>query len=82
MPIDYSPSKEESKDLIAYKRMAATDIYSKVKRPLVIAKEILKSRFFVGKKEVEIYGDDGDEIHDWWSKYFASLQVYMYRMCN
>jgi len=74
LPIDYSPSKEESKGLIAYKRMAATDIRSKLKRLLVIMKRILKFKFLI-KKKVEIYKDSDDETLDWWSKYFASLQV-------
>lgn len=75
LPIDYNPSKEESKDLIAYKRMAATDIYSKLKRLLVITKRILKFKFFTKRKKIEIYRDSDDETLDWWSKYFASLQV-------
>lgn len=75
LPIDYTPSKEESKGFIAYKRMAATDIYSKLKRWLVIIKQTLKFDFFRKKKEVEIYEDDDDETLNWWSKYFASLQV-------
>ncbi|XP_070528249.1 otoferlin [Cardiocondyla obscurior] len=74
LPIDYSPSKEKGKGLIAYKRMAATDIYSKLKRLLVITKRILKFKFLTKKKKVEIYKDSDDETLDWWSKYFASLQ--------
>lgn len=75
LPIDYSPSKEEIKGLIAYKRMAGTDILSKLKRLFVIIKRILKFKFFIRRKKVEIYGDNDDETLDWWSKYFASLQV-------
>ncbi|RLU20752.1 hypothetical protein DMN91_007365 [Ooceraea biroi] len=75
LPIDYTPSKEESKSLMAYKRMAATDIYSKLKRWLVIIKKMLKFKFFIKKKIMEIYQDDDDETLDWWNKYFASLQV-------
>ncbi|EZA54735.1 Otoferlin [Ooceraea biroi] len=74
LPIDYTPSKEESKSLMAYKRMAATDIYSKLKRWLVIIKKMLKFKFFIKKKIMEIYQDDDDETLDWWNKYFASLQ--------
>ncbi|XP_011877854.1 PREDICTED: otoferlin-like [Vollenhovia emeryi] len=74
LPIDYSPSKEESKGLIAYKRMAATDIYSKLKRLLIITKRILKFKVFIRKTKVEIYKDSDDETLNWWSKYFASLQ--------
>ncbi|KAG5335930.1 OTOF protein, partial [Acromyrmex charruanus] len=73
LPIDYSPSKEESKSLIAYKSMAATDS-SKLKRLLVIMKRILKFKIFTKRKKVEIYKDSDDETLDWWSKYFASLQ--------
>jgi len=54
--------------------MAATDIRSKLKRLLVIMKRILKFKFLI-KKKVEIYKDSDDETLDWWSKYFASLQV-------
>lgn len=75
LPSDYSSSKEESKGLIAYKRMAATDIYSKLKRLLKITKRILKFKFLTKRKKVEIYKDSDDETLDWWSKYFASLQV-------
>lgn len=75
LPSDYSPSKEESKGLIAYKRMAATDIYSKLKSLLRITKRILKFKFLTKRKKVEIYKDSDDETLDWWSKYFASLQV-------
>lgn len=75
LPSDYSPSKEESKGLIAYKRMAATDIYSKLKSLLKITKRILKFKFLTKRKKVEIYKDSDDETLDWWSKYFASLQV-------
>lgn len=75
MPIDYSPSKEESKGLIAYKRMAATDIHYKLKQLLAITKRILKFKFLTKKKKVEIYKDSDDETLDWWSKYFTSLQV-------
>ncbi|XP_072763326.1 LOW QUALITY PROTEIN: otoferlin, partial [Anoplolepis gracilipes] len=74
LPIDYSPSKEESKGLIAYKRMAGTDVHSKLKRLFVIIKRILKFKFFTKRKKVEIYKDNSDETFDWWSKYFASLQ--------
>ncbi|XP_011064503.1 PREDICTED: otoferlin-like [Acromyrmex echinatior] len=74
LPIDYSPSKEESKGLIAYKRMAATDIRSKLRGLLVIMKRILKFKIFTKRKKVEIYKDSDDETLDWWSKYFASLQ--------
>ncbi|EFN60493.1 Fer-1-like protein 4 [Camponotus floridanus] len=76
LPIDYSPSKEEIKGLIAYKRMAGTDILSKLKRLFVIIKRILKFKFFTRRKKVEIYGDNDDETLSWWSKYFASLQIY------
>ncbi|XP_071649969.1 otoferlin [Temnothorax longispinosus] len=74
LPIDYSPSKEESKGLIAYKRMAATDVHSKLKRLLVITKRILKFKFLTKRKKVEIYKESDDETLDWWNKYFASLQ--------
>lgn len=74
LPIDYSPSKEDSKDLIPYKRMAGTDVHSKLKRLFVIIKGILKFKF-LKRKKMEIYGDNDDETLDWWSKYFASLQV-------
>jgi len=72
LPIDYSPSKEESKGLIAYKKMAGTDIRSKL---LVIMNRILKFKIFT--KKVKIYKDSDDETLDWWSKYFASLQVHI-----
>ncbi|KAL6424890.1 hypothetical protein ACFW04_010045 [Cataglyphis niger] len=75
LPIDYSPSKEDSKDLIPYKRMAGTDVHSKLKRLFVIIKGILKFKF-LKRKKMEIYGDNDDETLDWWSKYFASLQIY------
>ncbi|XP_024871101.1 otoferlin-like [Temnothorax curvispinosus] len=74
LPIDYSPSKEENKGLIAYKRMAATDVHSKLKRLLVIIKRILKFKFLTKRKKVEIYKESDDETLDWWNKYFASLQ--------
>ncbi|EFN77733.1 Otoferlin [Harpegnathos saltator] len=74
LPADYSPSKEEKKGLIAYKRMAGTDIYSKLKRLLAIIKRILKFDFPTKRKKMEIQKDDDDETLDWWSKYFASLQ--------
>lgn len=77
MPIDYSPSKEESKGLIGYKRMAATDFRSKLRRLLIIMKRILKFKYFTKRKKVEIYKDSDDETLDWWSKYFASLQVHI-----
>ncbi|XP_071557570.1 otoferlin [Temnothorax nylanderi] len=77
LPIDYSPSKEESKGLIAYKRMAATDVHSKLKRLLVSIKRILKFKFLTKRKKVEIYKDSDDETLDWWNKYFASLQGYI-----
>lgn len=75
LPIDYSPSKEESKGLIAYKRMAATDVRSRLRRLFEVIKRILKFEFLTKKKKMEIYGEDDDETLDWWSKYFASLQV-------
>lgn len=74
LPIDYTPSKEETKGLVAYKRMAATDVYSRLKRLVEIIKRVLKFEFLIKKKKMEIYDDD-DETLDWWSKYFASLQV-------
>lgn len=76
LPIDYSPSKEEKKGLIAYKRMAGTDTYSKLKRLLAIIKQVLKLDFLTKRKKVEIPSDNDDETLDWWSKYYASLQVY------
>ncbi|XP_067216226.1 otoferlin-like isoform X2 [Linepithema humile] len=79
LPIDYSPSKEESKGLIAYKRMAGTDVHSRLKRLFEIIKRILKFAFLAKKKKMEIYEDDDDETLDWWSKYFASLQEERYR---
>jgi len=56
--------------------MAATDIHSKLKRLFVITKRILKFfKFLTKRKRIEIYKDSDDETLDWWSKYFASLQV-------
>lgn len=76
LPTDYSALREERKGLIEYKRMAGTDIYSKLKRLRAIIKRILRFNFLIKKKEkVEIQRDNDDETLDWWSKYFASLQV-------
>jgi len=75
LPIDYIPSKEKSEELVAYKRMAKTDIYSKLKKLFEFIKKILKFEFLAKKKKKKIYKQDDDETLDWWSKYFASLEV-------
>lgn len=56
--------------------MAGTDVYSKLKRLPAIIKWILKFDFLTKRKKMEIQrDDDSDETLDWWSKYYASLQV-------
>lgn len=75
LPTDYSPSKEERRGLIAYKRMAGTDIHSKLRRLREIIKWVLKFDFLTKRKKIEIQRDSDNETLDWWSKYFASLQV-------
>lgn len=55
--------------------MAGTDVYSRLRRLFAITKRILKFEFLTERRKVEIYVDTDDETLDWWSKYFASVQV-------
>lgn len=74
LPYDYDPEKEESMGLISYKKMAGQDVRSKMKMFFDSIKRVIKHKTS-GKRIEEMYESDKDESHDWWSKYYASLEV-------
>lgn len=54
--------------------MAGKDFNSKLTRIFESIKRLTK-RTPSEKKKEEVYELDKDETHDWWSKYYASLEV-------
>lgn len=75
MPIDYDVEKEETKGLISYKKLSGVDFMYKVKKFANFVRMLPDNFKISGKNEKEMYGNDEDENHDWWSKYYASLEV-------
>ncbi|XP_023290146.1 LOW QUALITY PROTEIN: otoferlin [Orussus abietinus] len=77
LPRDYNPDVEESKGLISYKlrNPAKPHLIKKTLSFVTNSKVFEMLTRCCRKKEEIIYGDDDDGTHDWWSKYFASLQV-------
>ncbi|XP_053997924.1 otoferlin-like [Hylaeus anthracinus] len=78
LPIDYDPSMDENRELIPYKKMAGKDLSSRLRKILLSVKKLF-ARFLGRKKRrtrMEVRGGNEDESLDWWSKYFASLEVY------
>lgn len=75
LPIDFDPKKEdEKKKLIPYKKMGRISWIKKIFRCL--------KYFFTyvihvkrKKRKKEFLTSDDDESLDWWTKYFASLEV-------
>ncbi|XP_033208643.1 otoferlin-like [Belonocnema kinseyi] len=75
LPYDYDQEKEESMGLISYKKMAGQDVRSKIKMFFVSITRLIKHKT-ADKSIEEVYESDKDESHDWWSKYYASLEIY------
>lgn len=75
MPIDYDPLKEdENKELIPYKKMYKKKSWiRKILRSLkkIFAHVIPRKKM---KKKMD-YKPEEDQSLDWWSKYFASMEV-------
>ena len=61
--------------LISYKKMAGQDVKSKITRLLESVKLSIKQRKPSPRKQEEILESDKDESRNWWSKYYASLEV-------
>nr|XP_034175477.1 otoferlin-like [Osmia lignaria] len=77
LPIDYHLSKDENQELIPYKKMTANDESSKFRKVLRSLKELLLCRKKKRKKEkFQSHSENEDESLDWWSKYYASVEVY------
>lgn len=74
IPDDYDPTNDERVCLISYKKMSGQDFNSKLTRFFGSIKRFTK-RTPSEKKKEEVYELDKDETHDWWSKYYASLEV-------
>ncbi|XP_076243958.1 fer-1-like protein 6 [Calliopsis andreniformis] len=80
LPIDYDPSKDENKGLIPYKRMTEKNFPSRIQKILRYVKKVLayifgRRRKKARKKKADSDKEDEDKSLDWWSKYFASLEV-------
>lgn len=76
LPNEYDPEREESKGLIAYKRLSGVDPRWRFTKLFGKLKIFVRNfKLFRKKKKEEEYGHDEDESHDWWAKYFASLEV-------
>ncbi|XP_057330739.1 otoferlin-like [Microplitis mediator] len=76
LPINYDLEKEEQKNLISYKELAKSGFNYRITQFWTIIKEFLCSSKDQMKYEEENYQADEDESYDWWSKYFASLEIY------
>ncbi|XP_015125981.1 otoferlin [Diachasma alloeum] len=76
LPIDYDTEKDEKKGLISYKRISSENNHSGIRKLLTLLKPFIPNNKRDGKHENVNYGNDGDESYDWWSKYFASLEIY------
>ncbi|KAK9306192.1 hypothetical protein QLX08_003081 [Tetragonisca angustula] len=74
LPIDYDPTKEDEK-LIPYKRMIKEETWiRKIFRAVrKIFARLIRRRKRTKKTDYKL---EKDESLDWWSKYFASLEVY------
>lgn len=77
LSIDYDPSKDENKELIPFKKMAGKDVSSRIQKILRTVKKLLARVLGIRKKKKtrRAVVSMGDESLDWWSKYFASLEV-------
>lgn len=74
MPIDYDPAKEDEK-LIPYKKMIKEETW--IRRIFRAIRKFL-ARLIPGRRKRTKKMDyklEKDESLDWWSKYFASLEV-------
>lgn len=76
LPIDFDPKKEdEQKKLIPYKKMG--DRISWIKKIFRCLKYFFTHLIHARRKKrkKEFLTSDDDESLDWWTKYFASLEV-------
>ncbi|XP_043285592.1 otoferlin-like [Venturia canescens] len=77
LPNEYDPESEESKGLISYKRLGSVDSRSRLTKLFGKFKETMRNfKSFRKKKKKEEYAHGEDESHDWWTRYFASLEIY------
>ncbi|KAK2580950.1 hypothetical protein KPH14_006016 [Odynerus spinipes] len=76
-PLHFDSSSEERKGLIGYKETSNKGIWRRIRDLLEYAKRLFRLKRLIVKKEenshIRMTSDDG---LDWWSKYFASLEIY------
>lgn len=75
LPQNFDPDVTETEGLMSYKKMA----YKSGTSRLAFFVKGLK-KFFKWEKKANLeketsYGTEEDESYDWWSKYYASIQV-------